>query len=832
MKSKKRPLNFAAPTFTEAATGPAVAEEALALGMPPVPTETDTPAVTQSKGVPQKSGKQPAAQPTLMTTPAKQGGGFIYFLAIAATVLWAGGLTAYTLGFRSHVGPFEDEPFAILILALLGLAPVGLIWIGAFALRQGVRLLAEVRRLQDLSDQMIAPTALAAARAGGVVRAIRQEIEGVTRAADKAQQELAHLHNQLSRESDRLIEMASGSARDAMGLVQSLGRERQEFGVLSGKLESRVGEIGDAIGRHARMVAEASDLAQAQVQEAEAGLAARAADLAAAAGEASEAARMAGDDLARQAARLEQAGVTVREQSQIVEEGLGQQRAALVTLAHGMRSDHEDMTVHFETQRAQLGEMMLQAEQGTLQVGEVAMRSAQTLRDLIVAAAEQMRDMGDQAQTERDLLSGSALQSLGAFSEAAAFERRALEEETRRAIEDLTIAAESAHKAAERAGAAARVKVEQLSEAAFVAGQKADATFEVRLNEARGLIERSVQLVDEAGSRSAQKLEQGVGAAYTALDVLQRSLAEIEARASSLPAQAASSGDDIHAAFETANQTLLEGARKAAAELEGIDSAFQERVKRNYEMLSEAVRLMGVLGGGAATRASGPAVITRPPPTPPPSLPLRQRETPPPPPPPPPEPKAEPKPEPRREPEPDIEDLDLRPRLRLKPAAPDDDGDDEPMFRSTPPLRPSTPGGPDPDWTWNELVSALDENDADDLEMERVLLAEIDGLGIDAPALIPSRRLDDIAIAYEAGDAPAARELVHRLAPAAVRKLGRRVLTDKLIRAQADRFIDRYHGLLRGAVRRGDDGLTAVNLLGSAAGRAFLLLDAAVGDRG
>ena len=93
-------------------------------------------------------------------------------------------------------------------------------------------------------------------------------------------------------------------------------------------------------------------------------------------------------------------------------------------------------------------------------------------------------------------------------------------------------------------------------------------------------------------------------------------------------------------------------------------------------------------------------------------------------------------------------------------------------------------------------------------------------------------RLDDIAIAYEAGDAPAARELVHRLAPAAVRKLGRRVLTDKLIRAQADRFIDRYHGLLRGAVRRGDDGLTAVNLLGSAAGRAFLLLDAAVGDRG
>ena len=833
MKSKKRPLNFAAPSFAEDAPPAVTSEEALSLGMPPVPAEEDSPPVAKaSRNVPQKAAEAPLPP---LTGPAKPAGsGFIYFLAVVATVLWAGGLAAYSMGLRSHVGPFEDEAFATLVLALLGLAPVGLIWIGAFAMRQGARLLAEVNRLQTMADQMIAPTALAAARAGSTVNAIRQEIQGATRAADKAQQELLNLQNQLARESDRLIEMASGSARDAMGLVESLGRERSEFGVLSGKLESRVGEIGDAIGRHARMVAEASDLAQTQIAEAEAILAARAADLAAAAGEATEAARMAGDDMARQAARLEQASVTVTEQSQLVEEGLGQQRAALVTVAHGMRSDQEDMAVHFETQRAQLSEMLLHAEQGTMQVGEVAMRAAQTLRDLIAAAAEQMRDMGEQAQTERDLLSGSALQSLGAFSEAAAFERRALEEETRRAIEDLAESAEAAHKAAERAGAAARVKVEQLSEAAFIAGQKADATFDTRLNEARGLIERSVQLVDEAGSRSAQKLEQGVGAAYTALDVLQRSLAEIESRAAGLPVQAANTGEEIHSAFETASQTLLESARKAAHELEAIDNAFQERVKRNYDMLSEAVRLMGVLGGGAASRASGPAVVSRPPPAAPPSLPLRQRPAP--------EARVEPRaapPEPEPEPEArsaplsppayDDDDFDLRPRLKLTPAAFEPE-DEEPLFERPAPRAPV--GAHDPDWTWNELVSALDENDADDQEMEGALLAEIDTLGIDAPALIPQRRLNDISIAYENNDAPAARELIQRLAPAAVRKLGRRVLTDKLLRAQADRFIDRYTGLLRGAARRGDEGVTAVGLLNTPAGRAFLLLDAAVGARG
>jgi hypothetical protein len=823
MKSKKRPLNFAAPTFAEEAPPPAVSEETLALGMPPVPTE--------DKAVAQKT-EDPSPLPSLLDPPTKKSNaGFLYFLGLAATVLWAGGLTAYTLGLRAHVGPFEDEPFTILILALLGLAPVGLIWIGVFALRQGLRLLAEVNRMQSLSNQMIAPTALAASRAGATVSAIRQEIQAATRAVDKAQQELMHLHNQISRESDRLVEMASGSARDAMGLVESLKNERQEFGVLSGKLETRVVDIGEAIGRHARMVSEASDLAQTQIQEAEAALAARAADLAAAAGEATESARLAGEDLARQAARLEQAGVTVTEQSQLVEEGLGQQRAALVTLAHGLRADQEDMAVHFESQRAQLVEMLAQAEQGAMQVSDVAVRGAQSLRDLIEAAAQHMHAMGEQAQTERDLISGSALQSLGAFSEAAAFERRALEEETRRAIDDLAAAAEAAHKAAERAGAAARVKVEQLSEAAFVAGQRADASLDARLNDARALIERSVQLVDEAGSRSAQKLEMGVGAAYSALDVLQRSLAEIESRAASLPVRATESSEEIHHAFETANQSMLEGARKAASELEAIDGAFQDRVKRNYEMLSEAVRLMGVLGGGAANRASGPSTITRPPPPPAPSLPLRARDNPfaaaP-------KTQAEPEKTPEAAPEPESkvadDDLDLRPRLMLTPLGPEDEID-RPRFERLSP-RPAAPEPTDPDWTWNELVSALDENDADDLEMERSLLAEIDGLGIDAPALIPQRRLDDIGIAYEAGDAHAARELIHRLAPAAVRKLGRRVLTDKLLRAQADRFVDRYTGLIRGASRKDDGGITTLNLLGTPAGRAFLLLDAAVGDRG
>jgi hypothetical protein len=822
MKIKKRPLNFAAPSFAEDPPSMGSPDDIFSLGMPPVPGDFGKPASTT---VPRSVAPHtPPLAPVRVSTSRQRGGTGIYLLAAVASLLWLGGVGAFTLGYQRHAGPFEDEHFTLLILALLALAPVGLMWISAFALRQGARLTDEIARLQHMTDQMLAPTALAVAETGSAVALIRQEVETASETATHARLELLRVRDTLAEESARLLEMSTRSYGDAVALVESLGRERSAFGDLSGQLDARVGDIGEAITRHARMVAEASDLAQVQIQEAEAALAARAADLAAAAGEATEAARMAGDDLARQAARLEQAGVTVGEQVQLVEEGLGQQRAGLVTLAHSMRTEHEDLAVQFESQRAQLVETLRASEQGALQVSEVAQRGAEALREMISGAAEQLRDMGEQAQAERDLMGGAALQSLGAFSEAAAFERRALEEETRRALDELAAAAESAHLAAETASAAARAKVDQLSEAAFAAGQTADASFEKRLREARGLIERSALLVDEAGARSTQKLEQGVGAAQAALETLQHDLEEIADRASRLPGDVKVQGQEIRAAVEMANETLLAGARIAADELEAIDNAFQERVKRNYEMLSEAVRLMGVLGGGAATRAgSAPSTSPRAPAVPSytPPLPLRRQAeemtvAPPqstPPPSPPPEPAVE---------APD--DIGLRPRLKLTVP----DAEPAAAHPAPAPVAPTTVT--DPDWTWNELVSALDEHDADDTGMERTLIAEIEGLGIDAAALIPRRRLADIAQAHDQGDAVGAREQVHRLAPAAVRKLARRVLSDKLMRAQADRFIERYAGLIRGAARRGADGLTTANLLGSDAGRAYLLLDAAVGD--
>jgi hypothetical protein len=209
-------------------------------------------------------------------------------------------------------------------------------------------------------------------------------------------------------------------------------------------------------------------------------------------------------------------------------------------------------------------------------------------------------------------------------------------------------------------------------------------------------------------------------------------------------------------------------------------------------MLTEAVRLMGVLGGGAA-RPPQP-LSARAPQAPP--LPLRPRDG-----------------------LPALDDdAGARPRLRLTPAI-EDEG-----------AAPANPAEGDLDLSWNALKAALGEVSEDEADIERQVIAQIEALGIDAKALIPRRRIDDVALLYEGGDLAGARGMIHRLAPAAVGKLARRVLSDGQTRLQAEQLMRRYAGLLQGAARDGGEGLTTANLLGSDAGRAFLLLDAAAGD--
>ncbi|WP_269716916.1 polar localization protein TipN [Caulobacter sp. NIBR2454] len=823
MKARKRqPLDFSvlpvepqtAQTPAEAAPEPAPeANPDLDLAIVEAPG-AETPVVqpmAETQPTATTPPPPPAEAPTAYRLDARaepaKGGGLFWFAAWAVAVLWSITPIAFALGWRQTSGPFAFDGFTMGLLLLLGVGSAAFVLLGAYLLRQGMRLAAEARRARQLADQMLTPAALAAAGASDVVTAVRLQIEHANAAAAEARERMLSLREALAVETERLAEAASTSARTAHHLAENLGRERESMTVLSATLDGQASSVTDAIARQARMVAEASDLAEAQLREAEAALAARAADMAAAAGEANAAARTTADDLSRQIARLETAGVGVGEQLRSVELALTNQRTALVDAAQALRADQEDFAAETETRTAQLSEFVGHTRQSAGELNEVSTRAAETLTGLIASTTDQFRQIAESAKEEREALGIEAGRSLGAVAEAAAAERARLEQQLSGAFEGLSAAAEQARKAADQHADAAMARVDQLNEAAFAAGQKADAIFEARLNDARELIEQSAMMVEQAGARTAQKLEEGIGRARHTLGELEILMAEVADRVRGLPDDALQQAEAVKQAVERGVGELLSAARQAAEETQAIDAAFQARVRRNYDVLNEAASQMNA-APPPRQASPAPAAFAVPP------APRTRAST------------VAPD-------APASSEAGLRPRLRLTPTATDEE------FRSVfggagGPTDEAAPEAPADrgDWSWKDLLSTIDDGSADDQKLGEKLHAEIAGMGIDPAALLPKSRLDDIAQVLKTGDRAATREVVKKLAPAATRRLVRRLFSDTALRTQVDRFLRRQSAMIDEAAEQDRDGHLIASLVSSDVGRTYLLLEAAAGDLG
>jgi hypothetical protein len=98
-------------------------------------------------------------------------------------------------------------------------------------------------------------------------------------------------------------------------------------------------------------------------------------------------------------------------------------------------------------------------------------------------------------------------------------------------------------------------------------------------------------------------------------------------------------------------------------------------------------------------------------------------------------------------------------------------------------------------------------------------------MGVDPAALIPKGRIEEVAALLAAGDASAAREIVRTLAPAALRRISRRLIADPAFRRQAEVFASAFHTALGAALAAGE--AETARLLNTQPGRVHLLLDAA-----
>ncbi|HYC97902.1 tipN [Brevundimonas sp.] len=741
----------------------------------------------------------PAPAPPRRPAEPAPSGRHAYLLAGVSAALWIGGVAAW-LAFEVGSGAVNLDPLRIAVYALIALAPAGLAIMLAHAVRLGAGLAAETRRARSLSEALIAPTALAAQQTGEVLHSLRNDIDQASLAAERARNDMTLLREALAQETTRLNEAAETAGRTARRLTEQLGHERDQMQTLGVQLDSQASGVIDAVERQSRMVVDASDLAQTQLREAEAALAARAADLAAAAGEAQDAARVAADDLARQTLRLENAGSGVAEQIQSVEEGLGQQRAALVTAAYALRTDQEDFSAQVESQRAQLTEQLSATRAVTDELGQTSARTTESIKDLVEAATDQFRALVEMSAREADGFDSATKLALDKFETLAAEARDALVEETRRALAALQATAEDSRLAAAEAAEQAQVRADRLGEALFDAAQKADQAADARVDSARRIVTETSGLVDEAGQHAIERLESTVERMNAALARIDEAMEDLDARAARLPEEAQKRVEAVRASVEEGLAALSAASQKAAADTEALDAGFQERVRRNYDMLTEAVRLMGVVSGDSPTTRRREALAASTPP--------------------------EPEPPQRTRPERSEEarGFGLRGRLKLEPmpgaAVPNQPEKDrlgwsdlEDQGAAEPPLDLDTPVMPASD---NEALG------------DRITAA-IRRMGVDPNALLPRSRVEEAAQAVAGGDPERARQIVRRVAPAAVRSVSRRVLTDSDLRTDAETYVRAFSRELA-ARAAANDGPGVLGRLTSDGGRAFMLLDAAIGD--
>ncbi|MGE5501887.1 MAG: hypothetical protein ACM3W4_08165, partial [Ignavibacteriales bacterium] len=544
----------------------------------------------------------------------------------------------------------------------------------------------------------------------------------------------------------------------------AVGRSRDAMAALRESLDNETGRLNEAASGSSQTAAHFAETLAGQRRELESLSASlqeqasvvaeaigRAGGVNAAAGEVISAARGAGEDMVRHTARLESTAQSVVEQMRGVEQQLTEQRTALGTLADNLHAEQEAMKIEAEARIGRLGEIVGQSKSATAEISQTAQQGAEAIQHLTAAAAERFAEL----------------------TAAAARERETLEEALRAAIDRITEASENARRAAEEQAEAARARVDQLNEAAFDAGQKANALFEGRLTEARGLIEQSATMIDEAGQKARERLEGWVTAARAAVADIDQSLTEMTA-----------------------------SARKTSEETKALDAAFQERVRANYELLSEAVRLMGVVAGPMPAAPAKPTA---------------------------PEPQPQPEPEAPPAPRPAVHAKipltgSLRPRLRLTPTTAE--AEILPAPQVAPPPAPEEEG-----LGWKGLLQSLDRDEADPEQLAERIHAELDAMGIDAKVLLPKPKVDEIAAAVQTGDVEGAREVVRALAPAAVLRLARRLFADAALRGQAERFRKRFHAALTDAAGRDGEGFMVGSLLDSSEGRAWLLLDSAFADQ-
>ncbi|WP_141653162.1 hypothetical protein [Phenylobacterium immobile] len=381
------------------------------------------------------------------------------------------------------------------------------------------------------------------------------------------------------------------------------------------------------------------------------------------------------------------------------------------------------------------------------------------------------------------------------------------------AVATLSAASEKLRLMADADATTARRRIDELGEAAFAAGRTANQVFEARIADADALVRRAVEMVEEVAANGEARLTSAGEDARAALVALDALVSEIDVRASRLPQAMSTQADQVRTTVAVGLTALAAEARRTAEQAALADEALQARVRRNFEMLSETVKLMGMMASAAP--AIRPADAAPPP-------------------------AVEPEVVPEVLPDPDEESAAKaeHPRLRLAPT--ERDRAYASVFAVGEGVAAGTEAHPPPEpddeasaetWTWSDLLASIGP-EAGSSEVRdnaaTALEAELAAMGVDPAAAPPAGRVMEAL--GSARDISLARDLVRRLAPAQIRRIERRLQIDDRLSADVEPFLVRGRARLAEAAAAGD--AVFERRLASRDGRLLLMLDAATETTG
>jgi hypothetical protein len=266
------------------------------------------------------------------------------------------------------------------------------------------------------------------------------------------------------------------------------------------------------------------------------------------------------------------------------------------------------------------------------QAAEQAAQTASTISQSIQTETSASRDLG-LAQIEE--IRAATVANAQAMTEALRAEAEAARKAGAETMAALQVSSEAVRFAAEEA----RQQVEQqmndnqrrldgVRQTAFEVGKDADAFVDKRMSDARALIERSVGLLDETGSKIQERFGRLAAACADQARAVEDLLDGLDRRLSNLPKEADARARAIEEALNETLSRLTEAGRKAADETAALDNAFQDRLRDSYSALGEVVQRLGGLSGVVAmpmpVPVAAPVMAPLPPPPPPPPLPQVQ----------------------------------------------------------------------------------------------------------------------------------------------------------------------------------------------------------------